>query len=281
MIAKETHMLTDNVAMQSPAEVREHDVRLPGGVRLHYIEQGPASGPVVLLLHGYSDSSFSWSRVLPLLPADLRVVAPDQRGHGASDRPAVGYAVDDFVSDALDLMDALGIRSAAVVGHSMGSFVARRLVERAPGRVTRLVLLGSGPTANNAVVRELVQAVGGLSDPVSAGFVRDFQASTVARPVPADFMERVIDNSQRMPAHVWRSALAGLVAYQPSGVPRCPTLVVGGDADGVFSADEQARLAQEIPGARLDLAPGVGHALNWEEPERFVASLLTLLGDEP
>ena len=271
-------MLSEHVAMNPPAEIREHDVQLPSGVRLHYIEQGPASGPGVLLLHGYSDSSFSWSRVMPLLPPELRVVAIDQRGHGRSDRPERGYSLDDFATDALQAMETLGIDSATVVGHSMGSFVARRVAERAPERVQRLVLLGSASTAANAVVRELLGVVNGLTDPVEPGFVREFQMSTAARPVPPEFLERVIANSQAMPARVWKAALASLVEYRPSGAIQCPTLVVGGDVDGVFSAAEQAQLARQIPGAVLDLEPGVGHALNWEDPDRFIASLLRFLG---
>jgi pimeloyl-ACP methyl ester carboxylesterase len=271
-------MLSEHVAMNPPAEIREHDVRLPSGVRLHYIEQGPASGPAVLLLHGYSDSSFSWSRVMPLLPRELRVVAIDQRGHGRSDRPERGYSVDDFATDALQAMETLGIDSATVVGHSMGSFVARRVAERAPERVQRLVLLGSASTADNAVVRELLGVVNGLADPVDPAFVREFQMSTAARPLPPEFLERVIANSQAMPARVWKAALASLVEYRPSGAIQCPTLVVGGDVDGVFSAAEQAQLARQIPGAVLDLEPGVGHALNWEDPDRFIASLLRFLG---
>lgn len=271
-------MLSEHVAMNPPAEIREHDVQLPSGVRLHYIEQGPASGPGVLLLHGYSDSSFSWSRVMPLLPPELRVVAIDQRGHGRSDRPERGYSLDDFATDALQAMETLGIDSATVVGHSMGSFVARRVAERAPERVQRLVLLGSASTADNAVVRELLGVVNGLTDPVEPGFVREFQMSTAARPVPPEFLERVIANSQAMPARVWKAALASLVEYRPSGAIQCPTLVVGGDVDGVFSAAEQAQLARQIPGAVLDLEPGVGHALNWEDPDRFIASLLRFLG---
>jgi non-heme chloroperoxidase len=271
-------VLTENVAMHPPAQIREHDVRLPSGVRLHYAEQGPESGAAILLLHGYSDSSGSWGLVMPRLPADLRVIALDQRGHGWSDRPEGAYTVDQFATDALDAMDALGIPSATVVGHSMGSFVARRVAERAPDRVTRLVLLGSASTANNAAVRELLHAVNGLSDPVDPAFVREFQMSTAARPVPADFMARAIANSQAMPAHVWKAALASLVAYQPSEPVRCPTLVIGGDADGVFSKEEQTQLARDIPGAVLELESGIGHALNWEDPDRFVASLLRFLG---
>jgi len=271
-------MLSDNVAMQSPAEVREHDVRLPSGIRLHYIEQGPASGPAILLLHGYTDSSGSWGLVMPLLPPEMRVVALDQRGHGFSDRPEGAYTVDDFATDALEAMDALQIASATVVGHSMGSFVARRVAERAPDRVSHLVLLGSAPTADNAAVREVLQAVNALKDPVDPAFVREFQLSTAAKPVPPDFMAARIVNSQNMPAHVWKSALGSLVGYRPSAAITCPTLVIGGDADSVFSKEEQAALAREIPGAVLDLEPGIGHALNWEDPDRFVASLLRFLG---
>ena len=271
-------MLSDNVAMQSPAEVREHDVRLPSGIRLHYIEQGPASGPAILLLHGYTDSSGSWGLVMPLLPPEMRVVALDQRGHGFSDRPEGAYTVDDFATDALEAMDALQIASATVVGHSMGSFVARRVAERAPDRVSHLVLLGSAPTADNAAVREVLQAVNALKDPVDPAFVREFQLSTAAKPVPPDFMAARIVNSQNMPAHVWKSALGSLVGYRPSAAITCPTLVIGGDADSVFSKEEQAALAREIPGAVLDLEPAIGHALNWEDPDRFVASLLRFLG---
>src|SRR5262245_57413686 len=83
------------------------DVTLPSGVRLHCAQQGPPSGSAVILLHGYSDSSFSFSRVMPLLPPELRVIAPDFRGHGDSDRPASGYRIDDLASDVLQLMDEL------------------------------------------------------------------------------------------------------------------------------------------------------------------------------
>jgi non-heme chloroperoxidase len=261
-------------------EPRVRDVRLPGGIRLRYLEQGPESGPAVLLLHGYTDSSYSFSRIMPLLPVAWRVIALDQRGHGESDRPESGYAIDDFAADALQAMDALRLPSAVVVGHSMGSFIARRMAERAPDRVTHLVLLASAPTAANDAVKEMRGALDALSDPVDPAFVREFQESTVARPVPAAFMDRVVATSQAVPAAVWKAALAGLLSHQASGSVRCPTLVIGGDADGVFSKAEQEALAAEIPGAVLEIVPGVGHALHWEDPERFVASLRRVMGQE-
>ena len=82
------------------------DIKLENGVRLRYAEQGKKSGLPVILLHGYSDSSFSYSRVMPLMDEKYRVFALDQRGHGESDRPASGYKFADFASDVVAFMDA-------------------------------------------------------------------------------------------------------------------------------------------------------------------------------
>jgi pimeloyl-ACP methyl ester carboxylesterase len=92
-------------------ELRFAKHRLPSGLELHVAEQGPRTGPAVLMLHGYSDSWFSYSRILPLLPPDWHAIVPDQRGHGESDRPESGYAPADFAGDALRLMDRLGIEN--------------------------------------------------------------------------------------------------------------------------------------------------------------------------
>ena len=73
-----------------PAPTSLHYVRLSNGVTLHFAAQGPQTGPALVMLHGFTDSWFSFSRVLPLLPDDMRVIAPDTRGHGDSERPPLG-----------------------------------------------------------------------------------------------------------------------------------------------------------------------------------------------
>jgi len=103
------------------------EIALGNGIHLHYARQGPADGPVIILLHGYSDSSFSFSRVMPLLPPELRVIAPDLRGHGHSARPVNGYRIGDLAGDVLRMMDLMSIPEALTVGHSMGSFVAQAI----------------------------------------------------------------------------------------------------------------------------------------------------------
>lgn len=121
---------------------RKRQLTLPNGIRLAYVELGDPSGPPLLLLHGYTDSSRVWTILAPYLQ-DHRILIPDQRGHGASDAPECCYAMSDFADDARLLLDALRVERAAVVGHSMGSMVAQVLAAEHPERITRLVLIGS------------------------------------------------------------------------------------------------------------------------------------------
>ena len=267
-------MMVSRAMLAVAAHMTASTVTLTDGVRLFYRQQGPSRGPAVIFLHGYSDSSFSFSRVIPLMPSDIRVIAPDFRGHGASDKPQRGFQITELADDIIQVMDALELPTAIIVGHSMGSFVAQAIAERAPQRVSTLVLVGSGPVARNAVIRELKKTVDELRDPVDHAFVREFQYGSIAQPVPASFMDAAIENSKQMPAAIWRSLIDGLIAYEPSVVrPRVRTMVMGGALDAVFSADEQMTLAAQF-GARLLLFDDVGHTPQWEQPERFVRELM-------
>src|SRR6059036_2121988 len=123
--------------------------RIPGsGVELAVRDEG--AGPPVLLLHGFPDSSALWRHQIPALTAaGFRVVAPDLRGFGASEKPAeVGaYRVGRSVADMVALLDALDIAQARVVGHDWGAGVAWALASFVPERVERLVALSVGHPA--------------------------------------------------------------------------------------------------------------------------------------
>lgn len=251
-------------------EFETSQVLLRNGVRLNYVHGGPIDGPAVVMLHGLSDSSFSFSRVMPLLTPDFSVIALDQRGHGDSDRPSRGYAIDDFAKDVLQLMDVRRISEAILVGHSMGSFVARRVAERAPHRVMQLVLIGTALTPRNAALAKLITAIDSLTDPVDADFIRDFQLSCLHKPVPTEFLAQVIAESRKVPARVWKAAIAGTWAYRVEWPITVPTLIIGGEEDAVFSRAEQTALFHAVERSALHLEPDVGHTIHWEAPERFV-----------
>lgn len=261
--------------------VAQSDAELPTGVRMHFEVRGPVDAPALVLLHGYSDSGFSFSRILPLLPADRRIIVPDLRGHGRSSQPPAGYGMDTLAHDVLALLDALDVESAVVLGHSMGSLVAQRFAVLAPERVEALVLVGSAPSIHGlAGLDEFRAAVDALAEPVEEEFVRAFQESTIVRPVPPEFMDGVVAESLRLPARVWRDLLAGMIEA-PVAAPgeiRARTLVLWGDEDGVFGRDQQTRLLELIPGSRLRVYEGIGHAPHWEDPRRFATELVAFLG---
>jgi pimeloyl-ACP methyl ester carboxylesterase len=135
--------------------------RVPGdGIELDVLDEG--EGLPVLLVHGFPDSSHLWRGQVPALTgAGLRVIAPDMRGFGASDRPE---AVDDYrigraVADLVAVLDALGVERARVVGHDWGAAVAWLLAAIHPGRVERLVALSVGhPAANRRSVADREKA---------------------------------------------------------------------------------------------------------------------------
>ena len=255
-------------------------VELPDGVRLSYVERGDPAGVPVLLLHGVTDSWRSFERVLPHLPASIHAFALSQRGHGDADRPAAGYGPDDFAADLAAFMDAVGLGSAVIVGHSMGSSIAQRFALDHPGRTLGLVLAGAffaGWRGSPAVVELWESTVSTLMDPIDPGFVREFQEGTLARPVPPAFLDAVVRESLKVPARVWRATFAGFLEADFSaqlGRIEAPTLIVWGDRDALCARNEQEALAAAIAGSRLVVYPGAGHALHWEEPERFAADLV-------
>ena len=260
--------------------IRFDAVRLQDGVCLHYAECGKAEGQPVVFLHGWPDSWFSFSRVLSELPADIRALAIDQRGFGESDRPHCGYAIRDLANDVVALLDALGIERATLVGHSFGSFVARQVAIAHPERVDALVLIGTGYTASNPVTRDVQNSLRDLPDPIPLEFVRDFQASTAHRPLPADFFERIVAESLKLPPRLWRLAFESLIEYDDRRELErieARTLLLWGDRDALFSRAGQERFMDALPAARLKVYEETGHCPNWEQPERVAKDIASLM----
>jgi pimeloyl-ACP methyl ester carboxylesterase len=211
------------------------------------------------------------------------VFAITQRGHGNSGKPADGYTPSEFAADVAAFLDTVGVESAIVVGHSMGATVAQRFAIDYPWRTRGLVLEGAFlPRAGNVGIRELWTTVSTLTDPVNPAMVRDFQRSTLAKPVPGDFFETMVGESRQVPARVWKSALEPFLTIdfvsQLSEID-VPTVLVWGDRDAFTGRDEQDGIKSAISGSRLVTYVGVGHCPHWEEPERFAAQVVEFVKD--
>lgn len=252
-----------------------HETTLAGGCRMPFARSGGQGGLPMILVHGFTDSWRSFAGVIEHLPAHLPVVAPTLRGHGDADRPSGPYDLATFAGDVVALMDALGFERAMLVGHSMGAAVCLRAAADQPQRVAGLGLLGGFATlAGNPVARDLLREVQELTDPVDPGFVRSFQESTLARPVPAPFLDMVVEESRKVPAFVWKAALAGLFATD-TALDRvaAPALLLWGDRDGMFPRAGQEMLAAALPAATLTVVRDAGHGLHWEDPAGIAAEL--------
>jgi non-heme chloroperoxidase len=251
-------------------------VEIDGGLKIPYIEQGDADGLPLILLHGITDSHRSFEPVLEALPRSIRAIALTARGHGDAGKPEHGYDAARMAADVVEVMNALGIWRAIVVGHSMGSWTARRLAAAQPDRVLGLVLGGAFATFARPDVAALRQEFGELGDPIDPVYARAWQDSTLALPAPETFMEMIVEETCKPPAHVWRAALEGLIADDPvpAGAITAPTLLCWGERDDFVPYADQDDLLERIPGAELRVYEGGGHAMHWERPGRFAADLV-------
>ena len=114
-----------------------------GELNMHYLEWS-GDGPPILALHGLASSGHWYRRVAARLRSDFRIVAPDQRGHGQTEQAPSGYDWQTLATDAVGVMDRLGIEKAAVLGHSWGGNVAINVAAKFPERVSRLVMIDGG-----------------------------------------------------------------------------------------------------------------------------------------
>jgi non-heme chloroperoxidase len=180
-------------------------------------------------------------------------------------------------------MDAKRIPRAAIVGHSMGSFVAQQVAVAAPRRVSHIVLIGSAlkPTSFGEFA-ELIKAVETLPEPVPVEFARDFQLSTIHDNVSEAFVNKAVLESLKLPARVWRGLMQGMIEMEPAvalGRAGIPALVMRGDKDRYATAALQPPLIAMIKTARLTTYRNTGHALHWERPHEFARDLSAFLDE--
>jgi pimeloyl-ACP methyl ester carboxylesterase len=252
-------------------------ITVASGVTLSYAATGDGPHPVVLL-PGPTDSWPSYKPVLDELPLWIRAIAVSQRGHGDSDKPATGYQVKDFATDAVALLDALGIERAVVSGHSGSCLVARRVAIDHPERIAGLVLEASPTTlvGDPGLAGFVSSLVEDLKDPIHPDFARSVIADTSSDLLEPELLEELTGELLKVPARVWQEMFAGLLVYDDRAeLARitAPTLLVWGDADTLVGRDKQQTLAELIPGAELVVYPDVGHTPRWEDPARFAADV--------
>jgi 3-oxoadipate enol-lactonase len=247
-----------------------------GEIELSYERSG--SGPPLLMIMGMSGTSLSWGEpFLEALRRDFETIVYDHRGIGASSRLDGALTIAQLAADAANLLDALAIDSAHVLGISMGGMVAQELALAHPERIRTLALGctycgGEGSSvAGEAVLRKLADA---MSSGDRALAIRASWEVNVSPDFAADddAYARFVEIAQRraVAVDVIMAQMQAIAGHDTSARLRSlelPTLVLHGTLDEMLPVQNGRMIAGLIPDSRLQIFDGVGHLFFWERPE--------------
>ncbi len=286
----------------------ERKVALSTGIDMNVALAGPADAPPVILMHGFPESHRTWREIAARLGDSLRLVMPDLRGFGETDRPqdVASYATDTLIADIFDLADALDIDRFALVGHDWGGAIAWAAALRGNPRISRLAIVNSPHPLifQKSLIEDEAQRAAsqymrafrnpGMEAGIEAmGFDAFFDKSfakhvDMARITPAE-RQIYIDQWSRPGAltamlNWYRSSqvvvpAVGEEAAMPDwvarGVPRLeiPVRVIWGLEDKALLAIQLEGIGEIGEDVEVFPLSGVGHFAPWEAPDQVAAAL--------
>ncbi|MCE7982642.1 MAG: alpha/beta hydrolase [Caldilinea sp. CFX5] len=258
------------------------------GTNLHYWISGPATGPLVVFVHGATLDHRSFDAQLPpLVEAGYRVLTLDLRGHGASKPIGAEFTIGVLAEDLLTILDQVGADQVALVGHSFGGYVVQEFTRRYPDRVRCLVIIGCTNLAKKSspffrllyhlfpfLLSRMSLATfhqRTLADLSLSPAVKVYAAQAMADIPKADFITIIMAGL----ACLWLDA-----GFSPTYVIPKPFLLTHGAQDhangGVFPRESSAWAARE-PNCRYEIIPDAEHAAHMDNPAFFTKLLLDFL----
>lgn len=249
-------------------------------INLYYEVSG--EGQPLLFIHGLGSSTRDWEIQVEEFSKTYQVITWDLRGHGQSDKPAGPYSLPMFAADAAGLLNSLNIKSAHVVGLSLGGGIAFQLAIDYPQLVKTMVIVNSAP---ELIIRRLKDRFG-----IGLRFVivrllgmRKMGEVLSKRLFPKDehdslrttFVERWAENDPRAYQDAMRAMIGWSVTDKLDSI-KCPTLIITADQDYTPIAVKES-YTKLIPSAELVIIPDAHHATPIEQPEKFNAALMNFL----
>ncbi|MEM9967319.1 MAG: 3-oxoadipate enol-lactonase [Pseudomonadota bacterium] len=250
-----------------------------GAVRLHYRVDGPAEGAPVVFSNSLGTDMRLWDLVLPHLPAGLRIIRYDKRGHGLSSCPDAPYSMGALVSDVERLMDHLEVENAVFVGLSIGGMTAQGLAAKRLDLVRALVLSNTGAKIGTPNVWDeriaAVQAGGieALADAVMTRWFSDDFRKTAELELWRNMLVRGEDEGYLGCS----AAISGADLYSVTSGLRLPALGIAGLEDGSTPPDLVRETIDLIPGSKFHLIRKAGHLPCVEQPEEYARVLTNFL----
>ena len=247
-----------------------------------YVEE-TGSGHPVILVHAMGTSLRSWEPVVPYLAPRFRVICYDYRGHGRSETTAGVPSVRALAEDLRAILRAMSVERAHVIGLAVGGMIAQQLAVDHPGLATALVLADTV----SAIGRQAAEYNEQRAQAVEQYGMRAMADATIERAFAPGFSS---GHPERMAAfrgeflatdphgYAWISrALSGFDVTDRLAQVRCPALLLVGESDRLCPPSAAAAIQARIPGATLEILPGVGHFSAVEGPDLFAARTLAFL----
>lgn len=258
-----------------------HAIRTSAGV-IHCRVEGPETGRPVLFANSLGTDLRVWDALAALLPAGLRLIRYDKRGHGLSDCPPRGtWGMGDHVEDAAAILDALGASGAVVVGLSIGGMIAQGLAAERPDLVHGVVLcdtaakIGAPDMWDERIEAIERRGLEPMADSVmERWFTKRFRAE---RPAELRIWRNMLTRTTPEGYLGSCAALRDCDLRDSTARLRLPALAVCGDEDGSTPPDLVRETAAMIPGARFELIRGAGHIPCVEQPEMLAGHLATFM----
>jgi pimeloyl-ACP methyl ester carboxylesterase len=252
-------------------------VRLDDG-DMHVVEDGEPGAPAVLLIHGTAASTAWWDPVVPPLAGACRVIRVDLAGHGRSTSPAGGYDIPAQARRIGAVLDRIGAGRVTVIGHSTGGAVATALAEQRPRAVAALALINTGPSTDAYLSQGLLSRL--LLAPLTGRLLWRLRTEATIRKAmrtgftrPVDIPHVIIQDTLGMTHRaVAGTAHADVPYLRQRSIPArltalgVPVLVIFGAADQRWHSSSAAAY-HVVPGARVEMLPGVGHTPMLEDPQ--------------
>ncbi|MFC2970126.1 3-oxoadipate enol-lactonase [Acidimangrovimonas pyrenivorans] len=248
-------------------------------IRIHYREDGDPKGAPVVFANSLGTDLRLWDKVVPLLPAGLRIIRYDKRGHGLTDCPPGPYAMGTLVRDAERLLDALEIRDCVFVGLSIGGMIAQGLAVKRLDQVRAMVLSNTAAKIGTKEMWESrIQGVldGGIEALAEGILERWFTKPFRDTPEFTGWRNMLI----RQPVEGYAgcsAAISGTDFYTPTSGLALPTLAIAGSEDGSTPPDLVRETADLVKGSRFHLIRGAGHLPCVEKPAEYAEVLTQFL----
>lgn len=245
-------------------------------IQLNYREDGDPSGAPVVFSNSLGTNLHLWDKILPLLPARLRIIRYDKRGHGESSVPDAPYKMGTLVGDVEALMDHLEVKDAMFVGLSIGGLIAQGLAAKRLDLVRAMVLSNTGAKIGTREIwQERIDGIkeGGVESLADAVMERWFSKRFLATPELAHWRKMLTDTPDQ--GYLGCSAaISGTDFYTTTAALRLPCLAIAGNEDGATPPDLVRETGDLVPGSKFHLIRGAGHLPCVEAPEEY-ARILT------